>query len=400
MINIVDKNLCCGCSACVSICPKKCIEMREDEEGFKYPVVDQSRCINCGLCDKVCIYQNGVVSGENAAPKKDASYIAARAHVDGVFMQSSSGGIFPLLAIETIKKSGVVFGARFSEGFESVYHGYIEDAADLKFLQNSKYVQSSMGEAYVQCRDFLKASRPVLFSGTPCQIAGLASFLGKEYDNLLTVDVACYGVPSPKVWREYLRFCADKNKGAKITDVSFRKKTVRNGKLSSFNFVVSPDMAEEPSYFSLYGRAFTSNLITRPCCDSCVIRQENKSDITLGDFWGVENVFKEFDINDGVSVVIANTGKGADFLRLVKPQCEFYREIGKESALRSNKGLRSPKRERNPQSAAFFDEINRPGADVVRALNRALKKPPHLRMLDFLRAGVRFLRRKFLKSAS
>ena len=176
--------------------------MREDREGFLYPEADAERCCNCGLCDEVCPVIN------RRATKQPLSVYAAKNRNDDIRRQSSSGGIFTLLAEKTLNENGVVFGARFDENWE-VVHDYVETKEGLALFRGSKYVQSSIGDSFLQARQFLQRGRKVLFSGTPCQISGLKLFLGKEYDNLLTVDFVCHGVPSPLVWRMYLRQLID-----------------------------------------------------------------------------------------------------------------------------------------------------------------------------------------------
>lgn len=197
MINIKEPKDCCGCNACAQRCPKHCIILTEDHEGFLYPKVNTELCIECGLCEKVC----PVI---NQKPKKGPLEVYAAINPDEqIRKESSSGGIFTLLAEKIIQENGVVFGARFDENWE-VRHDYTETIEGLAVFRSSKYVQSRIEDNYLKAEKFLKEKRKVLFSGTPCQIAGLKKFLRKEYDNLLTVDFICHGVPSTKVWRMYL----------------------------------------------------------------------------------------------------------------------------------------------------------------------------------------------------
>ena len=189
--------MCCGCAACEQRCPTSCIVMREDEEGFLYPQTDTSKCIDCGLCEKVCPVLN---QGEK---RKPLHVYAAKNTKTRIRLQSSSGGIFTHIAEQIIQKNGVVFGARFDENW-AVEHACTETLEGLAAMRGSKYVQSRIGRTYRQAKEFLESGRPVLFSGTPCQIRGLKLFLAKEYENLLTVDLVCHGVPSPEIWRQYL----------------------------------------------------------------------------------------------------------------------------------------------------------------------------------------------------
>lgn len=198
MIKLEKKSDCCGCAACVQRCPKQCISMQEDEEGFLYPAVDKESCIDCGLCEKVC----PILSP--SSPHLPHYIYAAKSKDEHIRKHSSSGGVFTLLAEQTINAGGVVFGARFDEKWD-VVHDYSETLEGLSAFRGSKYVQSSIDQSYKQVESFLRGGRLVLFSGTPCQIAGLKRFLRKDYENLTTVDFICHGVPSPKVWRMYLK---------------------------------------------------------------------------------------------------------------------------------------------------------------------------------------------------
>lgn len=233
MIEIKDKSQCCGCNACVQRCPKQCIAMCEDEEGFLYPEVDEAICIDCGLCENVCPVIN------QADARIPLQVYAAKNTDEKIRMHSSSGGVFSILAEQTIKQGGVVFGARFDENWE-VKHDYTETIDGVSVFRGSKYVQSKTGDTFKQAEQFLKQNRKVLFSGTPCQIVALKRYLKKEYENLLLVDFICHGVPSPGVWRKYLKqviaLTCDKNtvsshlklllseRNALVEGISFRDK--------------------------------------------------------------------------------------------------------------------------------------------------------------------------------
>ena len=310
MIKITDKHKCCGCTACVSVCPKKCISLSEDTEGFLYPVVDSVKCIDCGFCELVCPVLHPVNNGI------EPLVYAAINNDESVRLQSSSGGIFTLLAESVLDRGGVVFGACFDQNW-NVVHDYTETKEGLARFRGSKYVQSHVGNSFTQVKSFLDSGREVLFSGTPCQVAGLKNYLRKPYSNLFTVDLVCHGVPSPEVWKKYLQETVCRaygikkknvmNLGEYISDISFRAKdkgwknfTVkiifRNGKIEMMPFFENP-----------YMKAFLSNLSLRPSCYACPVKLHHvQSDISLADFWGVNEINPELDDDKGCGLVLIN----------------------------------------------------------------------------------------------
>lgn len=316
---LIDKIDCCGCSACVHICPKHSISFLEDKEGFLYPKINLETCVDCGLCEKVCPIIN------QESEREPLEIYAAKNDDEGIRLKSSSGGIFTLLAEKIIQEGGVVFGARFNEKWE-VIHDYTETRDGLSSFRGSKYVQSVIGENYKQAENFLKAGRMVMFTGTPCQIAGLKKFLRKDYDNLLTMDFVCHGVPSPLMWREYLNFEIARIKDSSVLDgVRFRDKSLG---WKRFSFVLcfsrATPMREQNCFVAEftdndYMKAFLSNLSLRPSCYNCSAKAgKSRSDITVGDFWGIENVCPKFDDDKGVSLLMINNSKGKDFYACIK----------------------------------------------------------------------------------
>lgn len=333
MIRIDNKIDCCGCMACVQKCPKQSITMKVDKEGFWYPKVDLSLCINCGLCESVCPQIN---CGERIKILKTFAYKHTNKDIQ---IHSSSGGAFTLLADKIINDGGVVFGAVFDNNW-NVVHDVTDNIIGLKRLRMSKYVQSYIGEKFKEAESFLKKGRKVMFVGTPCQIHGLKLFLKKHYENLLCVDFICHGVPSPKVYQEYLRsICLWRGKNSSfswmylIKDIQFRNKSFGWKKFSfvlHFNFaepigniqknIVSSSLKvdnefRETLYKNPYLRGFSHNLYLRPSCYKCRNKAfRSCSDITLGDFWGIEKTYPElFDFN-GVSCIMGNTKHGCNFL--------------------------------------------------------------------------------------
>ena len=329
MIQIIDKHNCCGCSACSSICPKHCITMQADNEGFLYPKVNEADCIDCGLCEKVC---HELHPFEERKPQK---VYAAINKDEEVRLKSSSGGIFYLLAEKTIAEGGVVFGARFDEQWQVVID-YAETMEDVKAFMGSKYVQARTATAYADAKRFLTERRKVLFSGTPCQIAGLHHFLRKPYDTLLSVDIICHGTPSPKVWGLYLDEVVTAGRKA-INDVQFRNK--RNG-WKAFNFTMEYNKDEQSVSLcshhqqNHFMRAFLRDMILRPSCYQCQAKSgRSHSDITIADFWGINTEMPEMDDDKGTGLVLVNTNKGLSAIDWNKIN---HKETTAEVALRHN----------------------------------------------------------------
>ena len=282
MIDIQEKNKCCGCHACYNKCPKNAIEMIEDEKGFKYPKINNEKCINCGLCDKVCpIINNPKIQNEPKA-------YACINKDEKIRMQSTSGGIFTLLATVIINKGGVVFGASFNNDFK-VIHTYTETIEELEKFRGSKYLQSDINNSYKKAKDFLDNDRFVLFTGTPCQIEGFKSFLGKEYEKLYLQDIICHGVPSPKVWDEYKKYRENKA-GAKLKGMSFRSKYGTTWGKYHVNMKFENDKNYDMFHNDdVYMKAFLNHLSLRESCTDCKFKKKNRlSDITLADFWGIQ----------------------------------------------------------------------------------------------------------------
>lgn len=323
MIEIKDKKSCCGCHACVSVCAKHCITMQSDSEGFFYPVVDNTVCTDCGLCEKVC-----PVIHQEEVREPLASYIAINLD-EAIRLKSSSGGVFTLLAEDVICEGGVVFGARFDEVWD-VIHDWTDTIDGLSAFRGSKYVQSKIGDTYRAVKDFLKQGRKVLFSGTPCQIAGLKKYLRKEYNNLLAVDFICHGVPSPGVWKRYLddfRRSLSHVESPMITGVSFRDKC--NG-WKKYNFCIrytTSSDKEEKEFFqpfteNPYMRGFLTDIYLRPSCHACPSKSgKSGSDITIADAWGIHQFAQEHDDDKGACYVLENTDKGNRFMQKLSFKC-------------------------------------------------------------------------------
>lgn len=309
MIEIKNKKDCCGCHACMTVCPKQCIAMVADEEGFLYPEVDTFRCIECGLCEKVCpvIHQ--------AHSRMPLEVYASISKNLGIRQKSSSGGIFTLLAEAVIQTGGVVFGAKFDDDW-NVIHSFTETMEGLAAFRGAKYVQSRIGNVFKEVKHFLEEKRQVLFSGTPCQVAGLKHFLRKEYEGLLTVDIVCHGVPSPKVWHRYLE-SINGNK-EQITYVSMRDKKEGWNRYGMEIHAGKQMLCSERAAHNSYSKGYLANLFLRPSCHDCPARSgKSLSDITLGDFWGLQRYYPSFDDNKGTNLVLINTSQGLNLYRLL-----------------------------------------------------------------------------------
>lgn len=309
MIRITDKHKCCGCSACAQTCPHTCISMKKDEEGFLYPYVDEADCVDCGLCETVCPELN--VQSAGVVP---VSVRAARNYDEEVRMSSSSGGVFSLLAEYVMSRhGGVVFGAKAAGDF-SVYHTYAEFVEDLEDFRGSKYVQSSIGRSYAEAESFLKYGREVMFCGTPCQIAGLKKFLGREYENLLCVEIVCRGVPSHKVLMQYL---SENFPDARLSEVDFRNKRFGWKKYSMVvkGFVGGELKINEKIPFTEnpFMTGFLKNIYMRPSCYECPFKAfASGADVTLGDCWGADKFCPGMDDDRGVSLVIVHSRRAED----------------------------------------------------------------------------------------
>lgn len=305
MIKITDKSKCCGCGACVQRCPKQCIKMNEDEEGFLYPHVNAEDCIDCGMCEKVCTVLN------QSNPRTPHKVFAAQNRNVRKCKNSSSGGVFVSIAEKVIREGGIVFGAKFNSNWE-VEHSYVATTDALVHLMRSKYVQSRIGNKYVEAERFLKQGRKVLFVGTPCQIAGLKLYLRREYTTLYTIDIICHGVPSPGVWRDYLNESINQQD---LVDINFRDKDGYSWKKYGMSFIYKKTKKSSLAKENLYFNGFIQNILLRPSCYDCPAKSsKSNSDITLGDFWGVENVNTTGFSNDGVSMIILNTEHGLDII--------------------------------------------------------------------------------------
>lgn len=316
-----EKQNCCGCGACADICPKKCINMEADQEGFLYPVVDKNKCINCGLCERVC----PVLQVEGDKPFKQDGYIVQNKD-EQVRKESTSGGAFTAIAKRVIQAGGIVFGAAYDDNFQ-VKHIAVNNENELWRFRNSKYTQSRTVEAFQKVKAYLKGDKLVCFSGTPCQVEGLKKFLQKEYDNLLTVDVVCHAVPSPLVFQKYVAM--QEQQYGNVSDILFRNKEHYGYKYSTMTIKNSADK----DVYS-YGvdtdpmlRAFFSDVCDRPSCYNCHFKKRYRvSDLTIWDCFPVYEFNKDMDDDKGTTRVLIHTDKGRQLFEKIK-QDMIYMEV-------------------------------------------------------------------------
>lgn len=307
---------CCGCSACVQACPTACLSMRETEEGFLYPTVKTDKCINCGLCAKVC------PMGHAPLQIEEQQCFAAIHNSAETLRASSSGGVFSALAKSVLAQGGAVFGAALGDD-RVLRHTFVTDMADLPKLMGSKYIQSEMNDSFAQVRDLLQKGTLVLFVGTPCQVAGLRLYLQKEYENLYTVDLLCHGVPSDKMFQAYVDYL-EKKHGGRLTDIRFRDKE-KNGWSITLCYDIEKNGKTKrhyvPAGLSPYFFAFLRGKILRESCYRCPYTKTARTgDITLADFWGVEKVLPDLQTEKGCSAVLANTEKGKSLFNTVQSE--------------------------------------------------------------------------------
>lgn len=302
MIRINDKAECCGCTACMNICPMQCIVMRRDREGFDYPMANPDICISCGKCEDVCPMSH---TADSTGPLLT---LAARSPQ---FMErSSSGGIFPVLASEVVCQGGTVYGAVLNQDL-TVSHTDTSDMQGVERMRGSKYVQSELYASFEDVKYELSQGRKVMFTGTPCQIAGLKAYIGKDDPNLLLVDCACHGVPGPGLWGKYVNTLSEKY-GMQIKDIRFRGK---DRSWRKYDFVISDadSSVVTPHHKDPYMLLFLQDMTLRPSCYQCPFRKGGSgSDLTLADLWNVGEVAPEMDDDRGVSLILVNTLNGKE----------------------------------------------------------------------------------------
>lgn len=336
MPNLANYAQCTGCAACESSCSTKSIGMVKDQYGFTYPQIDSNSCIECGMCERVCPILNSLkVDGQCC------NVYAAYALTSILRRESSSGGIFSVLAEAILDSSGVVYGASYN-GVGIVRHIRVDVPEDLQKLRGAKYSQSMLEGCFLDIKTDLEAGKNVLFSGMPCQVAGLKSFLREEYGNLFCVDFVCHGVPSPMAWEKYIQYRADTDNDGELPEhINLRCK---ESGWSRYSYSVDFQYSNGKRYFrknneDLFMRLFVDDYILRESCSDCQFKGTKRiSDITLGDFWGIWDVVPEMDDNEGTSLVVTHSLKGENLLHSIKDKIKLQ-TVTMEQACQENPSM-------------------------------------------------------------
>ncbi len=381
MINIVDKTDCCGCEACYNACPKKSIGMKFDEEGFLYPQVNQTTCIKCGLCEKACPIINYVPREKN---ENQVAYLLQHKD-DEICSESTAGGAFTGIASYVIEKGGIVFGVEMTEDYK-VRHTSAETVEELRKFRNSKYVQSRVCYVFQQVKFELKKGRIVCFSGTPCQVEGLRHFLGKDYENLILVDVVCRAVPSPGVWDKYIQYEVEQK--GKLYSVRFRDKTLgyqystmelkaKDGKIYRGGIENQPWL-----------RMFFSGMIIRPSCTDCKFRSRYRnSDFTIWDCFSSYKYDKSFDERKGTTRVLVHSGKGKKIFASIKSEFNWC-EISSDDAVHDVKEMiTSPTF--HTKRTEFFAEFHK--LEICLLIQKYFPVTLKLKLKKYARLGLNFV---------
>lgn len=353
MIDEIIGMQCTGCTACKSSCPKSAIVMCTDKEGFVYPKVDYNKCVKCGLCEKKCPVLH---SNNNKKYQKPRVYAAWNLD-DNIRINSTSGGIFSALAKVMISQGAIVVGAQYDIDF-NISHVIIKDFDEISKLRQSKYAQSNLGDVFIQIKKLLERNEKVLFCGTPCQSAGLQSYLGKEYSTLYCCDFICRGVISPKVYKKFLKDISQEYV-AELSGVHFKNKDFGWNQFSTKLIYSDGNNYQEDRNNDYYMRGYLRhNLYLRPSCHQCCYKTiPRKSDMSLGDFWGIARYKLDLDNDKGTSVILVNSDKGMQLLNWIREEI-FLEERSLEEVIEGNSCLLNSAEEGKFRSF-FFDNIDK-----------------------------------------
>lgn len=353
-INITSKEDCCGCTACANKCPKNAITMKEDEEGFKYPSIDKKKCINCGICKKICPILNRLQL--NGFEQK--AYIFQNKNEE-VRKDSTSGGFYSSIGEYVINNGGIVYGASYNDNF-IIEHSKATTLEELKKFRKSKYVQSDLKNIFSDIKLELDNNRIVLFSGTPCQVSGLKSFLNKEYEKLITVDIMCHSVPSPLFFEIYKKYILKKMKAKTIKSINFRDKSKYGYKYSMMTIETDNGVYSEGIDTDPYLRAFFGDYSVRPSCYNCKFKtQKRVSDITIWDCFNINEIDKSYDDDKGTTRILVQSKKGDSILK--KIENTKIKEIELNDAVKNVKEMTNSVRYESKREGFFKDIVNENG---------------------------------------
>jgi len=360
MKQIIESNICTGCTACKNVCPKNAISMEERYDGFLYPKIDESKCINCGLCKKIC-----PVINSQKRESINRCYVGYAKDED-IRLKSSSGGIFTLLANYILDNNGIVIGAAFDKN-NKLNHIAITNKNELDKLRGSKYLQSNLNDIFSFVKNNLKTKK-ILFVGTPCQISGLKSYIKNDFNNLICIDIICHGTPSPKLFDKYVKELEKKN--GKLLNYNFRDNSTGWDSYSN-SMTFKDKKISERNYDNNYMKLFLANIALRESCYNCNFKLGNKySDMTLGDFWGVNNYYPEMYNKKGVSCIIINTKLGQEIYNKIKNEIE-YKNCKLEEIVNGNPSIKDSSK-LPVKREDFFNEIN--NSDISNLVKKYVPK--------------------------
>lgn len=337
---MVERNLCTGCGACAAVCGSAAIAMKRDREGFTYPVIDMGKCTRCGICGRVCPVDRDRREDTERESPAERYYYGARARDDGMRRLGSSGGMFPLLALQVLEDGGVVFGAALHEDGH-VCHTGITTREEIGKISGTKYVQSDLSSVWEEIDSLLRQGKRVLFCGTPCQCDAVRLYAGDRRESLILVDLICYGVPSPGIWEQYVRFLETRYHGV-FQAFCFRdKRAGDHGRTAVLR--IGGKEKTSPLLKDLFCKSYFCSVNLRPSCFSCrYCTVERRSDLTLGDFWGIESIRPDLDDGMGVSAVICHTKAGHHLWERIRDRTEWFSCRKSELANESQPRLRIP----------------------------------------------------------
>jgi coenzyme F420-reducing hydrogenase beta subunit len=389
-----QKEECSGCAACMNICPKAAITMKPDEDGFLYPFIKEDLCVACGMCKKVCTYRTAAANC--AVPL--ATYAAINRN-RAMLAGSSSGGVFAALALMVLEKKGVIFGCAFNREMEPEHVG-IAHPVDLPKLQGSKYVQSNINAAYTDAKKYLSEGKLLLFTGTPCQIAGLKSYLGRDYTNLITADLICHGVPSAAFFKGYLKQLEEGKLGGKVIDFKFRDKARGWGYRGKVVYQKKGRVREKlifpcDSYYVSY---FLKSAILRLSCYACKYAGGSRQgDFTLGDYWGVEQAHPKLQTRNGVSVLLVNSEKGLGLLEQLAKSVELTKSYFEQATALNGRLMRSTTKSNSREAIMKIWREGGGRAVAEQYYQESKKQLWKLRLKMLVPRSTKFIIKKLLK---